>query len=169
MEPPVRRWLEQHQYVEAFGELLDLYGDTVLRMATAILKDRGRAEEATQDVFLKVWRALPSYDEGRASVSTWLYAIARNTCLTRARAEAYRQSASLDDIAEPVVSLPEPARAMALRECISLLPQVQQQVLALFYLEGRNIDEVAHLLGMPAGTVKSHLHRARRRLAELLE
>ncbi len=58
--------------------------------------DAGRAEEVTQDVFLKLWRALPAYD-GRASPSTWLYTIARNTCLSAVRAESYRRTTPLDE------------------------------------------------------------------------
>jgi RNA polymerase sigma-70 factor (ECF subfamily) len=61
-------------------------------MAVAMLRDRWRAQEVTQDIFLKLWRALPSYD-GRAALSTWLYTIARNTCLTAVRAETYRRPA----------------------------------------------------------------------------
>lgn len=89
MEDEVRRLLEARQYDAALERLLDLHEKRVFRMALMMLGgDAGRAEEVTQDVFLKLWRALPGYD-GRASPSTWLYAIARNTCLTAARAESY--------------------------------------------------------------------------------
>ena len=85
MEDELRRLLRQGGYAEALERMLDLYQQKVFRMALAMLRDRGRAEEVTQDVFLKVWRALPGYD-GRAAVGTWLYTIARNTCLTAVRA-----------------------------------------------------------------------------------
>ena len=76
------------------------YQQKVFRMAVAMLRDRGRAQEVTQDIFLKLWRALPSYD-GRAALSTWLYTIARNTCLTAVRAETYRRPAWRDRAVEP--------------------------------------------------------------------
>ena len=65
-------------------------------MALLMLQDRGRAKEVTQDVFLKVWRALPGYD-GRASPSTWLYTIARNTCLSALRSATHRRTTPLDE------------------------------------------------------------------------
>src|SRR5262245_8870003 len=86
MPDDVQALLQQRKYDEALEVLLEAYGHKVLHMAVAMLRDTGRAEEVAQDVFLKIWRAFPSYD-GRAAVSTWLYAIARNTCLSAVRSE----------------------------------------------------------------------------------
>jgi RNA polymerase sigma-70 factor (ECF subfamily) len=58
---------------------------------------------------------------------------------------------------------------MEITQCLSRLPEIQRRVITLFYLEEKQIDEVANLLDMPAGTVKSHLHRARRALGEMLK
>jgi RNA polymerase sigma-70 factor (ECF subfamily) len=115
----------------------------------------------------ELWLALPSYD-GRAALSTWLYTIARNTCLTAARAETYRRPAGDIRTFEPHA---EPIRPenIALQSAIDRLPEVQRTILTLFYFEDRNIAEVASLLGMPEGTIKSHLHRARRALCDMLE
>ena len=66
----VRALVEQRKYSEALERLLDLYETKVFRMAFAFLRDAGRAEEVAQDVFVKLWKALPSYD-GRASPGTW--------------------------------------------------------------------------------------------------
>jgi RNA polymerase sigma-70 factor (ECF subfamily) len=100
MGDDVQSLLQQRKYDQALEALLDAYEQKVFHMAVAILRDRGRAEEVAQDVFLKAWRAFPTYD-GRAAVSTWLYAIARNTCLSALRSESYRRTATLDEIAEP--------------------------------------------------------------------
>src|SRR5687768_7618360 len=100
MGDDVQWLLQQRRYDEALERLLDLYERKVFRLAVTMLRDAGRAEEVTQDIFLKVWRAFPAYD-GRAAPSTWLYAIARNTCLTVLRAEAYRKTTALEDIPEP--------------------------------------------------------------------
>ena len=81
MGDEVPQLLRARKYQEALERLLDRYEHKVFRMAVLMLKDRGRAEEVTQDVFLKLWRALPAYD-GRAAPGTWLYTIARNTCLS---------------------------------------------------------------------------------------
>ena len=166
MEDDVQPLLRARRYREALERLLDLYGNKVFRMAVMMLKDAGRAEEVTQDIFLKLWQALPAYD-GRASPSTWLYAIARNTCLSAVRAESYRRTTSLDASAEPSSSAP--AHDLALEQCVSRLPHAQREVITLFYLEEKNIKDVAKLLDLPEGTVKSHLHRARRALSEMME
>ena len=167
MEDELRRLLRQGGYAEALERMLDLYQQKVFRMALAMLRDRGRAEEVTQDVFLKVWRALPGYD-GRASVGTWLYTIARNTCLTAVRAGSYRQTRPLDDEAHPAAADGTAGR-LAVAECLARLPEAQREAVTLFYFEDRSVAEVARMLDLPEGTVKSHLHRARRALGEMME
>jgi RNA polymerase sigma-70 factor (ECF subfamily) len=167
MEHDVHKLLQKGSYHEAFERLLDVYANRVFRLAVVLLKDPGRAEEVTQDVFMKIWRALPGFD-GRAAVSTWLYAIARNTCLSAVRAEAYRRTTPLIRSLEPTVSNTT-LRDIALKQCLSRLPEPQRHVITLYYLEERSVEEVAKMLDMPEGTVKSHLHRARRALGEMLE
>jgi RNA polymerase sigma-70 factor (ECF subfamily) len=167
MSDEVAQLLERRAYDRALERLLDLYEGKVFRMAVTMLGDAGRAEEVTQDIFLKLWRALPSYD-GRAAVSTWLYAIARNTCLTALRSEGYRRAAALDQAPEPAAADAAPGDVL-LRQCVARLPDVQRQVIMLFYFEDRNVADVARALDLPEGTVKSHLHRARQALGEMLE
>lgn len=135
-------------------------------MAVSMLKDRGRAEEVAQDIFLKFWQLLPTYD-GRAKPSTWLYAIARNACLSAVRAESYRRTVPIDDATEPAA--PAMAADWPLQRCLERLPEPQREIVTLFYFEDRNVGEVARMLDLPEGTVKSHLHRARRALAEMME
>lgn len=167
MDDEVRELLEKSRYDEALKRLLDLYQKKVFGMAVMMLKDAGRAEEITQDVFLKVWRALPVYN-GRAAVSTWLYAIARNTCLTAVRSESYRKTTSLDLVSEPRVPADAPLK-VDLAGCLARLPELQRQVITLFYFQEKNVREVAQMLDLPEGTVKSHLHRARRALSDMME
>lgn len=167
MAGDVEQLLRKRRYQEALERLLDLHEKKVFRMAVMMLRDAGRAEEVTQDVFVKLWQALPAYD-GRASASTWLYTIARNTCLSAVRAESYRKTTALDQSIEPFVASTAP-RDIALEQCLSRLPDVQREVITLYYLEEKSIKEVATMLDLPEGTVKSHLHRARRALSEMME
>ena len=120
----------------------------------------------TQDIFIKLWRALPLYD-GRAAVGTWLYTIARNTCLSAIRAEGYRRTSALDESVEPSALSTTPL-AVSVEQCLSRLPDVQRQVVTLFYMQERSVSDVAAMLDLPEGTVKSHLHRARRALAVMM-
>jgi RNA polymerase sigma-70 factor (ECF subfamily) len=161
----VRHLLLARRYREALEQMLDRHEQQVFHMALALLGDRGRAEEVTQDVFLKLWKALPAYD-GSAQPSTWLYSIARNTCLSALRAESYRRTVALDAAPEPRVDAVEPPCVRAL---LARLPDEQRRVITLFYWRDKSVKEVATLLDLPEGTVKSLLHRARRALGAMME
>ena len=158
--------LRDKSFSAAFELLLDRYRDKVFRLAISVLREGSRAEEVTQETFLKLWKALPAYD-GRAALSTWLYTIARNTCLSAVRAESYRATLQLTDCAEPPV-VETVSRNTEIKQLLERLPAIQRQIITLFYLQEGSVYEVAQLLGLPEGTVKSHLHRARRALAELM-
>jgi RNA polymerase sigma-70 factor (ECF subfamily) len=132
------------------------------------VRNTARAEEVTQDVFFKVWLALPKYD-GRASLPTWLYTIARNTGLSHLRAERYRRTESLDKSPDPrTASLPR-LEQLDVERLLRRLPLEQRTAVELFYLQERSLQDVALILGIPEGTVKSHLFRARRDLALMFE
>lgn len=167
MDDDVQELLKRGRYSKALERMLELYAKKVFRMAVMMLKDTGRAEEITQDIFLKLWQVFPAYD-GRASPSTWLYAIARNTCLSAVRAESYRKTITLDDISEPTTSN-SASLDIDWEAYLSRLPEIQREVITLFYLEEKSVRDVAQLLDLPEGTVKSHLHRARRALGEMMK
>jgi RNA polymerase sigma-70 factor (ECF subfamily) len=155
---------------QAFERLLDEYRDKVFRLACSLLGNEASAEDATQEVFLKIWKALPGF-RGQAAVSTWIYAIARNTCLTRRRMESARRTFSLDEArAAEMPARGHPAGSGAdVRALMALLPSRYRDVLVLFYLEDRSYQQVALALDLPMGTVKTFLHRAKKELALLLD
>lgn len=167
MDEDVQHLLQERRYSDALEQLLNRYETKVFRMALTFLKDAARAEEVTQEIFLKLWQALPDYD-GRASPGTWLYSIARNTCLSASRSDSYRKTLALDEFSEPVAPHSAAVRDLELAQCINGLPEIQRTVITLFYLQEKRVDEVARMLGMPEGTVKSHLHRARLALVEIM-
>jgi len=171
MEDPIRTHLDHKRYREAFELLLAQYENKVFRLAYALLGNRALGEETAQDVFVRIWKGLPGY-RGQSSLSTWIYAIARNACLTARRRYAARPALSLD---EPAVRQAAEARnAWALRKqtdldsLVALLPEKYRQVVTLFYMEDRSYEEVSRLLDLPMGTVKTYLHRARKDLAAAL-
>lgn len=167
MEDEVQRLLRARRYDEGFERLLDRHESQVYRMAVMMLRDPGRAEEVTQDVFLQVWRALSKYD-GRAAPSTWLYAIARNACLSALRAAAYRRTSPIENVPEPAAENAAAEETLDIRHFVARLPDVQRDVVTLFYLQDRSLKDVALGLDLPEGTVKSHLHRARLALAGMM-
>jgi RNA polymerase sigma-70 factor, ECF subfamily len=158
--------LSHKKYSEAFDLLLAQYQDKVFRLAWSILGNRAAAEDTVQEVFIRIWRALPGY-RGLSSLSTWVFAITRNTSLTALRRDRKMSTLSLDDERLPLPagkSTGSPC-TLDLPELIARLPDKYRQVLVLFYMEERSYGEVARLLDLPMGTVKTYLHRARKALA----
>jgi RNA polymerase sigma-70 factor (ECF subfamily) len=157
----------------AFALLLPRYELKIYRLCCALLRDPTQAQDAAQESLVRIWKALPGYD-GRASLSTWIYAITRNRCLSaieRRRAQAAIGDSDLDLAELPAQSTEayEPEeRSARLREIIDLLPERYRRTLTLFYFEDRSVSEVAKQLGQPEGTVKTTLFRARGALTELL-
>lgn len=159
--------------------LMERYRQKVMHLAISLVRDSALAEDLAQTAFVKIWQALPRYD-GRAALSTWLYTIARNTCLTALERE--RRLVPLDSIDEGEGGSGEPGFASPpagsgtvgqvaaeydVARLLEQLPEPYRRVVVLFYLEDRSVDEVGELLGMPSGTVKALLHRGRKRLAAL--
>lgn len=155
---------------EAIGLLLPAFRRRVFGLAYSLLRNRDAAEDVTQDVFIKIWRALPHFD-GRASLSTWIYAITRNASLSALRARRPQSSLSdpeaMDaaDAVDPAPSADAMAERAALQRLVDQLPPKQRQVVMLFYMEQQSHEEVATMLAMPVGTVKTLLHRARATLS----
>src|SRR5437764_11824887 len=127
MDEEVQHLIQKRRYSEALEQLLNRYEAKVFRMALVFLKDPARAEEVTQDIFLKLWKALPDYDR-RASPGTWLYAIARNTCLSASRSDTYRRTVPLDAISEPAAPSRAQSADLELAQCIVRLPEIQRTV-----------------------------------------
>jgi RNA polymerase sigma-70 factor (ECF subfamily) len=172
MDAGIEDLLAAGHHARAFDLVVPAYKDRVFRLAWSILRDRAAAEDATQETLVRVWKALPGFD-GRAALGTWIYAITRNTCLMELRRR--RPTVSFDDpdsaeaqhAAASVATGPaeDPERDNLLR-LVGQLPANQQEAVRLFYLEDRSYEIVSEQLGMPLGTVKNLLHRARKRLME---
>jgi RNA polymerase sigma-70 factor (ECF subfamily) len=170
MDDEIRAHLESRRYTEAFELVLAQYRDKVYRLAYSILGNPASADDAAQQVFIRIWRALPGF-ERRASISTWVFTITRNTCLTAAKRNAAQRTISLDSSEVRFAAESRHARAREdrgepdLSHLISQLPEKYRQVIVLFHMEERSYEEVARLLDLPMGTVKTYLHRARKQLA----
>ena len=175
MDAGIEQLLADGRHARAFDLIVPAFRDRVFRLAYSILKDRAAAEDAAQETLVRVWKALPGFD-GRAALGTWIHAITRNTCLMEIRRR--RPTVSLDDpdadeaqqaaAAASVGPGADPERDNLLR-MVETLPRNQQEAVRLFYHEDRSYEAVAEALGMPLGTVKNLLHRARKKLMELAQ
>jgi RNA polymerase sigma-70 factor (ECF subfamily) len=174
-EDLIRQRLAAGDLREAFERLLELYSQKVFHLALSMLRNETQAEDMAQDIFLRVWKGLPSY-HGGASISTWIYTIARNACLTELKKRAARPTISLNEPAFETALDAVPAMATTDRETgvemdvnhlLQQLPEKYRQVISLFYLEQKSYEEVSALLGLPLGTVKTFLYRAKKELLKL--
>ena len=170
--------LAQGELDAAFDTLVARYATKVFRLCCTLLNDEAAAQDATQDTLLRIWRALGSYREERAALSTWVYAITRNRCFTliEQRQTQAATTTPLEAAWAEVENLPAPTPAVdeadsqaLLRRLVAALPEVPRQCLQLYYYEERAVAEVAEQLGLPQGTVKTHLHRARAQLLQGLK
>ena len=158
----------------ALAGILQAYRRKVFGLAYSFVRNRETAEDVAQEVFIRVWRALPSFD-GRASLSTWIYTIARNASLSALRNRRQGEPLEATDSVAALATHPqEPLDAHAIESSaerasllrlVDQLPDKQRQAVLLYYMQEQSHEEVAAMLAMPVGTVKTLLHRARQRLA----
>jgi RNA polymerase sigma-70 factor, ECF subfamily len=162
----------------AFEALVERYKHRVFGLIVRTIGDRQRAEDLAQDVFLRVHRGLP-YFRGEARFSTWVYRIVANLC---AQERSHRQVPELpldaggDQDGRPRC---EPGRRddaftdLELRDrldkALARLPAQYRLLVAGHYLRGIGYEDLAEMLNIPLGTVKTHLHRAKRQLRQLLQ
>lgn len=161
----------------AFQTLASRYAAKVHRLCVAMLGHATSAEDAAQDSLLRAWRSLGSYRAEAGALSTWLYAITRNRCLSLLERAGPPPLPWDDDevqvqLAEmPAPTMPDASGPAVLVRLVGELPEPQRLALTLYYYEDRAVSEVAAMLGIPEPTAKTHLHRGRdrlrRRLAEL--
>jgi RNA polymerase sigma-70 factor (ECF subfamily) len=167
MDPDVPALLREGRRNEAFEALVAAYRNKVFRLAYSIVGTAATAEELAQDVFLRVWQVLDSYD-GRAAPGTWIYAITRNMAINHLRSASYRRTSPLAGIDPPAPVARSDDSAEDVRRMLQRLPEELREAVTLYYLQERSITEVAAMLNLPEGTVKSHLYRARKALANML-
>jgi RNA polymerase sigma-70 factor (ECF subfamily) len=154
----------------AFETLVRANADAVFGHCLRFFCDRTAAEDATQEVFLKVYRRIGSYD-GRSALSTWLYRLTENTCLDLARvAKRTPTPADPATMPDPAGDDPTDARddAALMRAAIAALPDDERDALSAIGLFEMTYAEAAEVLGVPAGTVKSRVFRARQAMVAAL-
>ena len=164
----------------AFEALVRLYEKRVFALALRMCGDRENAAEAAQEAFLAAWQGL-AFFRGESSFSTWLYRLTSNACVDLLRREGRHRAAagpSLDDdelnldVPDPALSPQDEAERQELREAIdrglSVLSPEHRQVLILREMHQLSYDEIADVLSLDVGTVKSRISRARRQLRNFL-
>lgn len=160
-----------------FNQLCDKFSDDIFRYSLALLGNRADAEDATQEVLLKLWKKLPRI--GFRNPRAWIHHITRNTCYDLLRRRSVRNSYNTEHPTslgeEPDLLSPGPearADALELREQVNRalqeLPETLRSVFLLYEVNGLRYREIAKVLEMPLNSVKVNLSRSRKKLKEIL-
>lgn len=155
--------------IDAFESLVRRHTRTVYGHALRFFGDPAAAEDVTQEVFVKMYRSLASFDE-RSRFSTWLYRVTRNACLDEVRA-GRRRPVPVDPLDSDIPGAgfdDEVVLSAAVETAMRGLAQEDRDALSAVALFGLSYAEASETLGVPAGTVKSRVFRARRSLAAAL-
>jgi RNA polymerase sigma-70 factor (ECF subfamily) len=168
----------------AFRELVETHRDRVFNITYRMLGDRAEAEDVAQEVFISVFKTIDTFRE-EAKFSTWLYRVTVNHCKNRIKYLARRHDRDRDELDETshetngAAGMPrhvQPDRALEgaqlevlLQEAIAHLDDDQRVVVVLRDVEDLSIEEICEITGLPDGTVKSRLHRARLVLRKRLQ
>lgn len=172
---------------EAFDLLVRRHQDRVYGVIHRMVADREKAMDLTQETFLKAWKGLGSFG-GQSAFFTWLYRIARNVVMSAGRYDAARPKIRVsldepdrssdgdgrrmdpeDDLAQPGEGLLVQEQRDLVLEAIQSLPPDFREIVVLRDMQDRSYEEIAELLELPLGTVRSRLHRARMELKERLK
>jgi RNA polymerase sigma-70 factor (ECF subfamily) len=173
----------EHELVErcrrgdegAFQDLVNRYKDLVFALVARTTPDRSRVEDLAQEVFLRVHRGLP-YFRGEARLSTWIYRIVANVCIQEQQGLKPAVASLDDNRTDARAAISTRDRQFSdleirdrLEKAIARLPANYRLLIAAHYLQGAQYEDLAEALGLPLGTVKTQLHRAKRQLRRLLE
>jgi len=156
---------------EAFATLVERYDRAVYHLAYRTLHDVEDARDATQEAFFKAFRSLRTFRPG-AKFSTWIFAIAYHACCDRLNRRKRYSNEELPDRADAAPGPEQQAialdEAQRLRTAIDGLPEKYRTVITLYHLQGQQYEDIAKVLDLPMGTVKTHLFRAKELLRRLL-
>ena len=149
---------------KAFHELVAMYDERIMTLALQLLKNKEDAEDVYQEVFLKAWKNLLTF-EFKSDFYTWLYRITTNSCYSyrSGKMRHHLENISLEEGYHDAYTETGPERSDQQNQILArvdALPQKQKTVFVLRYYQGHKIKDIANLLGLTDGTVKRYLHRA---------
>jgi RNA polymerase sigma-70 factor, ECF subfamily len=164
---------------DAFARLYDRHADLVYSVALRVLADPALAQDAAQDVFLRLWRTPDAYDATRGRFVSWLVSVARNRAVDEVRTRGRRrlreigENAAVDDppdwrAEDPQLAVQVQADRIAVRRALEQLPPDQRIALEMAYFSGLTQQEIAERLDQPLGTIKTRTRLAMKKLRSLL-
>lgn len=159
---------------KAFGKIVERHTGVVYAAVRSVFGNRGDIDDAVQEAFIRIYSGLPSFS-GRSSLSTWIWSVARNNAIN-IRAKERDDIIPLEKTAEiasnrlgPEAEFARRSAAEDIEYLLSRLDGNYRQVIELRYLAGKKYHEIAEMLDMPEGTVKTLIHRARIRMKRIMD
>ncbi|MEY8188758.1 sigma-70 family RNA polymerase sigma factor [Peribacillus simplex] len=169
MEEFVLKWSQMKDDESLLDEIMSLYGQDILQLVYSYVKDPVVAEDLTQEIFIKCYKALSTYNQ-QSNIRTWLWRIAINHCKDYRKswyfrkvstAEEEQEWTSTDDVEEEVIQQDEDRQlAVAVME----LPIQYRELIYLHYFQEMKLKEISEITGVKLGTVKTRMRQAKRRL-----
>ncbi|MDO7485777.1 sigma-70 family RNA polymerase sigma factor [Peribacillus frigoritolerans] len=163
------KWSQMKDDESLLDEMMSLYGQDILQLVYSYVKDAVVAEDLTQEIFIKCYKALPTYNQ-QSNIRTWLWRIAINHCKDYRKswyfrkvstAEEEQEWTSTDNVEEEVIQQDEDRQlAVAVME----LPIQYRELIYLHYFQEMKLKEISEITGVKLGTVKTRMRQAKRRL-----
>ena len=157
----------------AFNYLYDHYSGSLYAVIVSIVPDRELANDLLQEVFVKIWRQIESYDHSKGRLFTWMLNVARNASIDAVRSKNYQQFQQNRELTENVFheggSTQTNTDRIGLRKIVQKLKEEYRVLVELSYFEGYTQDEISKMLQIPLGTVKTRLRTALIQLKQVIK
>ena len=152
---------------KAFNQLVETYQSPIRRFFFNLTGDEELSKDFAQDTFVKAWLNIGSF-RAAAKFSTWLYRIAYNIFYDYARAKKDYANTDVETICEQMTDYSTPNNDFSIdfARALTVLKEDERTAMLLFYMEDQTIDKISKIMNCPSGTIKSHLHRGKEKLAK---
>jgi len=165
--------LLNEQSKDAFNYLYDNYSGAIYTIINQIVPDKDTASDVMQEVFVNIWKKINSYDAAKGRLFTWMLNIARNAAIDKVRSKGYRDSQRNQPIAEGegrgmAMSSNPAVSDVGLKKVLTTLNEEYRKLIDLSYFQGFTHEEIAKMLGIPLGTVKTRIRTAISQLRKMI-
>ncbi|TAJ53971.1 MAG: sigma-70 family RNA polymerase sigma factor [Chitinophagaceae bacterium] len=171
-EPELVQLLRQRSQ-SAFAYLYDNYSGALLSIILTIVNEEELANDVLQEVFVKIWKQIESYDSNKGRLFTWMLNIARNASIDTVRSKSFQNSRQNRELTEDVYAAGGTSETrtdqIGLRKMVHSLKEEYRVLVELSYFQGYTQDEIANMLTIPLGTVKTRLRAALTQLREIIK
>ena len=155
---------------QAYSFLYDRYSKALFAVITQIIPQQEIAEDVLQEVFVKIWQHIRSYDPGKGRLYTWMLNIARNQAIDRTRSKDFNKGNKTTGLSDNVYNRNTELRIddVGLKKTLNNLPEENRKLLELAYFQGYTQEEISKLLSIPLGTVKTRIRATIMQLRTIL-